>query len=190
MRNFSFSKTPLKGLLIVEPHISINDDGYSMITYNDEFSDYVRHVDGTICAYLQDNESKSKKGVLRGIHTHLYHPQGKLVRVTHGQIFDAVVDVRKNSPTFGKWYGVVLSSCNRKMLLVPEGFLHGFFVLSEEAVFQYKCTRIYDPQDEIGVMWNDPDIGIRWPIRSNECPVLSEKDKNNISFKAMCDLVT
>lgn len=190
MRYFDFYQTQLNGLLIVEPHISFNDNGYSMITYNDEFASYVRHIDGRLCSYVQDNESKSKKGVLRGIHTQLKYPQGKLVRVTYGEVFDAVVDVRKDSPSFGEWFGIRLSSINRKMFLIPEGFLHGFLVLSDEAVFQYKCTRNYIPEDEIGVLWDDPEIGINWPIELSGAPAISEKDRlNNVSFSRLREFI-
>lgn len=190
MRYFDFYQTQLNGLLIVEPHISFNDNGYSMITYNDEFASYVRHIDGRLCSYVQDNESKSKKGVLRGIHTQLKYPQGKLVRVTYGEVFDAVVDVRKDSPSFGEWFGIRLSSINRKMLLIPEGFLHGFLVLSDEAVFQYKCTRSYIPEDEIGVLWDDPEIGINWPIELSGAPAISEKDRlNNVPFSRLREFI-
>ena len=190
MRYFDFYQTQLNGLLIVEPHISFNDNGYSMITYNDEFASYVRHIDGRLCSYVQDNESKSKKGVLRGIHTQLKYPQGKLVRVTYGEVFDAVVDVRKDSPSFGEWFGIRLSSINRKMFLIPEGFLHGFLVLSDEAVFQYKCTRSYIPEDEISVLWDDPEIGINWPIELSGAPAISEKDRlNNVSFSRLREFI-
>jgi dTDP-4-dehydrorhamnose 3,5-epimerase len=132
--------------------------------------------------FVQDNQSKSRKGVLRGLHFQKKNPQGKLVRVISGEVYDVAVDLRKKSPTFGKWYGVTLSAENKKQFYVPEGFAHGFLVLSETAEFVYKCTRFYDPDDEGGLAWNDPGIGIDWPI-SGLVVLLSEKDKK---YPALC----
>jgi dTDP-4-dehydrorhamnose 3,5-epimerase len=131
--------------------------------------------------FVQDNHSQSRKGILRGLHYQIQHPQGKLVRVIRGEVFDVAVDIRKNSPTFGKWEGVTLSEENRRMLWIPPGFAHGFYVTSETAEFVYKCTDFYAPQYERSIIWNDPDIGITWPLDGEE-PVLSEKDQNGTCF--------
>ena len=133
--------------------------------------------------FVQDNQSKSKKGVLRGLHFQYTKPQGKLVRVIKGEVFDVAVDLRKNSPTYGKWEGVILSEVNKKQFYVPEGFAHGFLVLSDEAEFTYKCTNFYDPNDEGGIIWNDPDINVNWPIGQNIEVILSEKDEKLKPFK-------
>ena len=129
--------------------------------------------------FVQDNQSMSVKGVLRGLHYQINHPQGKLVRVIWGQVFDVAVDLRKNSPTFGAWHGEILSAENKKQFYIPEGFAHGFYVLSDTAEFVYKCTDFYHPGDEGGLRWNDPAIGVNWPLLPGITPILSEKDKNN-----------
>lgn len=128
--------------------------------------------------FVQDNQSCSKKGVLRGLHFQYAHSQGKLVRVLKGEVFDVAVDLRKNSPTFGQWYGVTLSEENKKQFYIPEGFAHGFLVLSDIAEFTYKCTDYYHPEAEGGIIWNDPQIGIEWPLTPGEAVILSEKDKS------------
>jgi len=133
--------------------------------------------------FVQDNQSKSRKGVLRGLHFQHNFPQGKLVRVTKGEVFDVAVDLRKKSKTYGKWYGVILSEENKKQLYIPEGFAHGFLVLSDEAEFVYKCTDYYHPEDEGGIRWDDPDIGIEWPLQQIEEVLLSEKDKKWSTLK-------
>ena len=133
--------------------------------------------------FVQDNQSKSKKGVLRGLHFQKKNPQGKLVRVVSGEVYDVAVDLRKGSDTYGKWYGVLLSAENKKQFYVPEGFAHGFVVMSETAEFVYKCTRFYDPSDEGGLMWNDPEIGIDWPVPENAELLLSEKDQHHQPLK-------
>ena len=132
---------------------------------------------GLDMVFVQDNQSKSKKGVLRGLHFQTNKPQGKLVRVVSGAVFDVAVDLRKDSPTFGQWEGVVLSAENHRQFYVPEGFAHGFLVLSDTAEFVYKCTNFYDPTGEGGLMWNDPDIGIEWPVAPGTELILSDKDK-------------
>jgi dTDP-4-dehydrorhamnose 3,5-epimerase len=153
--------------------------GYFMETYSKrDFAEGGIDVD-----FVQDNESRSRKGVLRGLHFQKKNPQGKLVRVIEGEVFDVAVDLRKNSPTFGKWEGVVLSAENKKQFYIPEGFAHGFVVLSETAAFVYKCTRFYDPKDEGGLMWNDPAVGIKWPVGDGFEPLLSEKDTKNPLLK-------
>ena len=133
---------------------------------------------GIDAVFVQDNQSRSRKGVLRGLHFQKRHPQGKLVRVISGEVFDVAVDIRKDSPTYKKWHGVVLSAENKKQFYVPPGFAHGFLVLSEEAEFVYKCTDFYHPEDEGGIIWNDPDIGIEWPVEGIRELILSEKDRN------------
>lgn len=178
MGKFKFIETDIKDLLIIESTVFGDDRGYFMETYNSsEFSEA-----GLDMKFVQDNESKSKKGVLRGLHMQKNNPQGKLVRVIDGEVFDVAVDLRKESETYGKWKSVILSSENKKQFYVPEGFAHGFLVLSETATFVYKCTRLYDPTDEVGIMWDDKDIDIKWPIESIEDVLLSEKDKQNIPF--------
>jgi dTDP-4-dehydrorhamnose 3,5-epimerase len=144
-----------------------------METYNyEEFK-----AAGLDMVFVQDNQSKSKKGVLRGLHFQKKHPQGKLVRVLSGDVFDVAVDIREGSESFGKWFGITLSGENKKQFYIPPGFAHGFLVLSETAEFTYKCTDFYHPEDEGGIIWNDPGIGIGWPINDLNQILLSEKDK-------------
>lgn len=149
----------IKGLCIIEPAVHGDNRGYFMETYNQ--NDMAE--EGLDMVFVQDNESMSKKGVLRGLHFQKQYPQGKLVRVIEGAVFDVVVDLRKGSSTFGKWYGTVLSAENKKQFYISEGFAHGFLVLSDSARFCYKCTDFYHPGDEGGVAWNDPQINIKWP---------------------------
>jgi dTDP-4-dehydrorhamnose 3,5-epimerase len=164
-------------LTIIDPAVLGDERGYFMETWRaDEFA-----AAGLPVHFVQDNQSKSRKGVLRGMHFQKKNPQGKLVRIISGEVFDAAVDLRKGSATFGKWYGVTLSADNKKQLYVPEGFAHGFLVLSETAEFVYKCTRFYDPADEGGLAWDDPAIGIKWPA-SNLDIVLSQRDRQNPAF--------
>lgn len=179
MGKFNFIKTKIEGLYEIEPTLFGDDRGYFMETYNDEFKFLLKHIDGSVAEFVQDNESKSRKGVLRGLHMQFSHPQAKLVRVINGEVWDVAVDVRKDSPTFGKWHGVLLSADNKKQFFVPEGFLHGFVVLSDTATFVYKCTRLYEPDDEYGVAWDDADIDVKWPTTEVQ---LSEKDKHNHSL--------
>ena len=140
---------------------------------------------GLDMTFVQDNESKSKKGVLRGLHFQTKHTQGKLARVTQGEVYDVAVDLRKDSPTYGQWEGVLLSSENKRQFYIPEGFAHGFLVLSDEAVFNYKCTEFYTPEYDGGLLWNDPDVGIEWPLDKIEEILLSEKDKNQATLKEL-----
>lgn len=177
MGKFTFIETGIKDLYVIEPTVFGDNRGYFMETYNGEFEPYIKHLDGSPAQFVQDNQSKSKKGVLRGLHFQKSNPQGKLVRCLEGEVFDVAVDLRKDSPTLGKWYGVVLSEENKKQFYIPEGFAHGFLVMSESATFAYKCTRYYDPSDEGGLLWNDPDIGIDWHIAPDTEILLSEKDK-------------
>lgn len=181
VRVFNFIKTKIKDLYIIEPRVFQDDRGYFMESYNKkEFFNA-----GLTMEFVQDNESKSKKGVLRGLHFQIKNTQGKLVRVTKGQVFDVAVDLRNGSPTFGLWEGVLLTSENRRQFYVPKGFAHGFLVLSEDAVFNYKCTDFYEPDYDSGILWNDADIGIRWPLNEVEEVILSEKDKNQKLLKEL-----
>ena len=178
MGKFKFLQTGIEGLYVIEPTVFGDDRGYFMETYNEEFLPYIKHLDGTPCQFVQDNQSRSKKGVLRGLHFQTANPQGKLVRVLEGEVFDVAVDLRKDSPTFGKSYAVLLSDENKRQFYVPEGFAHGFLVTSEYATFAYKCTRLYDPSGEGGLLWSDPALGIDWPLDGGEV-LLSEKDKKH-----------
>ena len=181
MGKFSFIKTEIEGMFIIEPTRFGDERGYFMETYHaGEFKAAGIDVD-----FVQDNQSKSVKGVLRGLHFQTKNPQGKLVRVISGEVFDVGVDLRKGSPTFGKWVGAVLSAENGRQLYIPEGFAHGFAVLSDSAEFVYKCTRLYDPTGEGGIIWNDADIAVDWPIDRDKV-ILSEKDKKQQTFKEYC----
>ena len=175
--SFKISETGIKDLLVIEPQIFGDNRGYFMETYNEQELKKL----GLNYKFVQDNESKSKRGVLRGLHFQKTHPQAKLVRVIEGEVYDVAVDLRKNSPTYGKYYGVILSNENKKMFMIPRGFAHGFVVLSDNATFTYKCDDFYHPEDEGGIMWNDPNINIAWPIIDNV--LLSEKDKKHPTLK-------
>jgi len=179
MGKFNFIKTDIKDLYIIEPQVFGDQRGYFMESYNKQ--DFFNA--GLTMEFVQDNESKSKKGVLRGLHFQSQMTQGKLVRVTYGEVFDVAVDLRKGSPTFGKWQGVIISDENKRQFYIPEGFAHGFLVLSEVAIFNYKCTNYYAPQYDGGLLWNDPDIGIQWPLDGIEELILSDKDKNQKRLK-------
>ncbi|MEN8169048.1 MAG: dTDP-4-dehydrorhamnose 3,5-epimerase [Pseudomonadota bacterium] len=162
-------ETSLPGVLIIEPKVFGDERGFFQETYHEQ-----RYQEmGIKERFVQDNHSRSAKGVLRGLHYQLKQPQGKLVRVTAGEVFDVAVDIRHGSPTFGQWHGITLSGENHKQFYVPPGFAHGFVVLSETADFLYKCTDYYDPEAEGAVIWNDPDIGIEWPLTEVS---LSQKD--------------
>ena len=176
---FTFEKTKLPGVVIIHPQVFGDQRGYFMETYKKE--DY--YAAGIDKEFVQDNESLSTKGVLRGLHFQKKHTQGKLVRVTHGEVFDVAVDVRPGSSTYGEWVGVVLNSEKKNMFYIPEGFAHGFLVLSDRAEFVYKCTDVYDPTSEGGIPWNDPSLSIDWP--KLDIPYkTSEKDEKHESFKA------
>ncbi len=179
MSNFTFTETFIKDCFVVEPKVFGDDRGFFMETYNKKAFEEA----GYTIEFVQDNHSKSKKGVLRGLHFQKTKPQGKLVRVVSGEVFDVAVDLRKDSETYGKWFGIYLSAENKKQIYVPEGFAHGFLVTSDEAEFCYKCTNFYDPADEGGLMWNDETIGIEWPLDIVDEVLLSEKDKLNEIFK-------
>ena len=173
--------TPLEipDVILIEPEVFGDHRGFFMETFReDEFNEKT-----TISHFVQGNHSKSAKGILRGLHYQIKQPQGKLVRVISGEVFDVAVDIRKLSPTFGRWVGVNLSAENKKMLWVPPGFAHGFYVLSDEAEFTYKCTDYYAPEHERSILWNDDSINITWPLIPDTEPILSEKDRNAASLK-------
>lgn len=172
MGKIKVSACEIEGLYIVEPKVFYDERGYFTETYNQ--NDFWE--EGLRMHFVQDNQSMSVRGVLRGLHFQKKHPQGKLVRVLRGEVFDVAVDIREGSKTFGKWYGIILSGENKKQFYISEGFAHGFLVLSEEAEFAYKCTDFYHPEDEGGIIWNDKDIGIRWPIAGDMRLNISEKD--------------
>lgn len=190
MGKITITKCPIEGLYIIEPTVFCDPRGYFMESYNQQdMADA-----GLNMVFVQDNQSMSRKGVLRGLHAQKNYPQCKLVRVIQGRVFDVAVDMRANSETYGKWYGVELSAENKKQFYISEGFAHGFLVLSETAEFCYKVTDFYHPNDEIGIAWNDPSIGIEWPdVLGNYCGsanaegyslsdgtplILSEKDQS------------
>jgi dTDP-4-dehydrorhamnose 3,5-epimerase len=181
MGKFKFIKTEIDGAYIIESGVFGDNRGYFMETYN--YNDF--KAAGIDIVFVQDNQSSSKKGVLRGLHFQKTHPQGKLVRVIKGEVFDVAVDIRKNSKTFGKWVGVTLSEENNKQFYVPEGLAHGFLVLSDEAEFCYKCTDFYHPEDEGGIAWNDKTIGIEWPLEGIEEVILSDKDRNRDALSSI-----
>ena len=190
MGQIQVTKTPIEGLYIIEPTVHGDSRGYFVETYNQQDM----HEAGLDMVFVQDNQSMSKKGVLRGLHFQKEYPQGKLVRVIKGTVFDVAVDLRKESNTYGKWYGVELSAENHKQFYISEGFAHGFLVLSDEAEFCYKVTDFYHPGDEGGLAWNDPQIGIEWPevigtyngtanaenytLSDGTTLILSDKDQN------------
>jgi len=163
----------IEGLLEIEPMVFKDERGEFFETYNhDDFKEA-----GLNEVFVQDNQSKSTKGVLRGLNYQKIHPQARLTRVIRGRVFDVAVDLRENSKTFGKWFGSILSDENNKQLYVPKGFAHGFLVLSDEVVFAYKCTEIYYPGEQEGLLWCDPDVGIEWPIEEGMKLILADKDK-------------
>ena len=185
--NFTFTDTSIEGVKIVDVNAYGDSRGYFMETYKQ--SDFV--AGGIGCVFVQDNQSSSVRGVLRGLHFQIEHPQSKLVRVVSGKVFDVAVDLRKDSATYGKWEGVVLSAENRRQFFIPRGFAHGFLVLSDSAEFCYKCDDVYHPGDEGGLMWNDPKIGIEWPALDGDDLfdesqlVLSDKDRRHPPLSAL-----
>jgi dTDP-4-dehydrorhamnose 3,5-epimerase len=171
----------IEGLYVIEPSVFGDNRGYFMETYN--YNDFA--AVGIDCKFVQDNQSASKKGVLRGLHFQINHPQDKLVRVIVGSVFDVAVDLRPGSKTFGKWFGVELTAENKKQFFIPKNFAHGFLVLSDYAEFCYKVTDFYHPNDEGGIMWNDPQVGVEWPMPEGMTAgdlILSDKDKVNWSY--------
>lgn len=173
MGNFTFVETKIKGVYIIDVKTYGDHRGYFMETYKE--SEFRKA--GLDYTFVQDNQSSSRKGVLRGLHFQKTYPQAKLVRVLRGEVFDVAVDLRKDSETYGQWVGVLLSEENHRQFMIPRGFAHGFVVVSDHAEFAYKCDEFYHPEDEGGILWNDPDIGIEWPEVGNV--ILSEKDKKN-----------
>jgi dTDP-4-dehydrorhamnose 3,5-epimerase len=170
---------PLPGALVLEPKVFADARGFFFESHNRRvFQELV----GREISFVQDNHSRSSRGVLRGLHYQIRQPQGKLVRVVRGEVFDVVVDIRRSSPTFGKWFGEVLSETNRRILWVPPGFAHGFHTLSDEADMLYKSTDYYAPQFERTIRWNDPDLGIAWDTKGE--PLLSPKDQAGLAFRA------
>ena len=177
-------KTGIDGLFVIEPRKYKNSQGILTIeTYNKK----MMNENGLTMNFVQENQSMSTKGVLRGLHVQKKYPQGKLVRVLDGEIFDVAVDVRTGSDTYGKWFGVELSSDNKKQLYIPEGFAHGFYVLSDEAVVSFKVSNFWHPGDEIGIPWNDPTLKIEWPIKNNKKPIVAEKDSHYDAFDMLKD---
>ncbi|MGF1873672.1 dTDP-4-dehydrorhamnose 3,5-epimerase [Photobacterium indicum] len=171
-------ETTIPDVKIIEPAVFGDERGFFMETWNQ--AKFEELVTGKATPFVQDNHSKSKQGILRGLHYQTENTQGKLVRVVSGEVFDVAVDIRKDSPTFGQWVGVYLSAENKRQLWVPEGFAHGFYVTSEEAEFVYKCTDYYNPNAEHSLLWNDSNVGIEWPII--EEPILSNKDRMGVAF--------
>lgn len=175
-----FIKTAIPDVIIVAPDIYKDHRGFFLESYNQK----IYKENGINANFVQDNYSKSEKGILRGLHSQNPNPQAKLVRVVKGAVLDVAVDVRKGSPTFGKWVSAELSDDNFRQLFIPQGFLHGFYVLSDTAEFEYKCDNFYSKHDEVSVRWDDPQIGIDWPVKE---PILSEKDKNAPLLKDIID---
>ncbi len=174
------TETTLPGVCIIEPAIFGDQRGFFQETYNQaKYSEF-----GIPESFVQDNHSRSRRGVLRGLHYQLIQPQGKLVSVVRGEVFDVAVDVRKGSATFGQWEGVILNDTNHRQLFVPPGFAHGFCVLSDEVDFVYKCTDYYHPASERSILWNDPRLNIDWPLKEDEVS-LSEKDKFALPLSEM-----
>ncbi|WP_217900122.1 dTDP-4-dehydrorhamnose 3,5-epimerase [Noviherbaspirillum humi] len=171
--------TSIPDVLILEPTVFGDDRGFFFESFN---ARRFQELTGVAAEFVQDNHSKSAKNVLRGLHYQIQQPQGKLVRVVSGEVFDVAVDIRKSSPTFGKWVGATLSAENKRQLWIPEGFAHGFVVLSDSAEFLYKTTDYWAPEHERSILWSDPEIGVQWPIE--DVPLLSAKDRNGKSF---CD---
>ncbi|MGC9402610.1 dTDP-4-dehydrorhamnose 3,5-epimerase [Vibrio genomosp. F10 str. 9ZC157] len=169
--------TRIPDVKIIEPRVFGDERGFFMETWNQK--QFEELVTGKSTQFVQDNHSKSKKGILRGLHYQAENTQGKLVRVVSGEVYDVAVDIRKGSPTFGQWVGEYLSAENKRQLWVPEGFAHGFYVTSEEAEFVYKCTNYYDPSSEVSILWNDGEIAIEWPVSDVETKniQMSEKDR-------------
>ncbi|RWU12942.1 dTDP-4-dehydrorhamnose 3,5-epimerase [Pseudidiomarina gelatinasegens] len=173
----NYKKLAIPDVVLITPKVFGDERGFFLETFRrSEFQKYCGDYE-----FVQDNHSRSAHGILRGLHYQLQHTQGKLVRVIRGEVYDVAVDMRENSETFGKWVGAYLSEHNKKMLWVPPGFAHGFYVTSAEAEFVYKCTDYYAPKYEVSLLWNDPDVSIEWPLMSAD-PKLSEKDKSGFNF--------
>ena len=179
MGKINVTTCEIEGLYEIEPAVYGDARGYFMETYNEQ--DF--REAGIDAVFVQDNQSASKKGVLRGLHFQYEHPQDKLVRVLRGEVFDVAVDLRRGSATYGKWHGVLLSAENKKQFFVPKNFAHGFLVLSDYAEFAYKCTDFYHPESEGGILYNDPEIGIQWPVPQGVELIMAEKDKTWGTFR-------
>ena len=179
MGKIKVTRCEIEGLCVIEPTVFKDERGYFMETYN--YNDF--KAEGLDMVFVQDNQSMSTRGVLRGLHFQKQYSQGKLVRVVRGKVFDVAVDLRSDSQTYGKWFGVELSDENKKQFYIPQGFAHGFLVLSDVAEFTYKCTDFYHPGDEGGVIWNDPDINIQWPLEEGVDLIISEKDQKWLGLK-------
>ena len=177
-------QTKLKDCVIIEPKVFGDHRGFFLETFQ---ADRYRDAAGIELPFVQDNHSRSGRGVLRGLHFQKTKPQGKLVRVVRGEVFDVAVDIRKDSPSFGNWEGVILSEQNHRQFWVPPGFAHGFVVLSEVADFEYKCTDYYDPSDEGALFWDDADLGVNWPDIEGLEFKLSDKDAAAPSFRSLCE---
>lgn len=171
-------ETGIEDLIIIEPQVFGDERGFFMETFQTKKFEEL----GLPSNFVQDNHSRSKKGILRGLHIQTQNTQGKLVRVISGEVYDVAVDLRKGSPTYGQWRGVYLSDENKRMFWVPEGFAHGFYVTSESADFVYKCTDYYAPEHDMSIAWNDPQLNIEWPVAFGEKPLLSAKDESATSF--------
>lgn len=172
-----YQSLAIPDVVLMTPKVFGDERGFFLETFRQ--SEFQKHCGDY--TFVQDNHSRSAQGILRGLHYQLENPQGKLVRVTRGEVFDVAVDMRKSSPTFGEWVGATLSEDNKQMLWVPPGFAHAFYVISDEAEFQYKCTDYYAPGDEYSIRWNDPELAIEWPLNGEE-PRVSEKDGNGLLF--------
>lgn len=173
-----FVPTRIPDVLLIEPDVISDERGFFMETWQRrKFTEA-----GIDVNFVQDNHSLSIKGTLRGLHYQIKQPQGKLVRVTRGETFDVAVDIRRSSPTFGFWVGVYLSAENKRMLWIPPGFAHGFYVTTEIAEFQYKCTDYYATEYEYCICWDDPEIGVEWPLSANGAPLLSKKDRSGVAL--------
>ena len=171
-------ETAISDVKILEPKVFGDERGFFLESWNANTFAAL----GLGMQFVLDNHSRSRQGILRGLHYQLQNPQGKLVRVTQGAVFDVAVDIRRSSPTFGQWVGVELSASNHRMLWIPAGFAHGFYVLSESADFQYKCTDFYNPAAEKSILWNDSDLNISWPLVNGQAPLLSAKDEQGTVF--------
>lgn len=183
-QQMNVTETDLPGVLLIEPRVFGDARGFFLETFSEQ-----RYAEAGIAGpFIQDNWSHSCRGTLRGLHFQIQHPQGKLVHVMQGEIFDVAVDVRQDSPTFGQWVGVTLSAENKRQLWIPPGFAHGFAVLSETADFVYKCTDIYAPEYERTLLWNDETVAVEWPIDAE--PILSDKDRNGTAFDKLETFVT
>ena len=174
-----FEPQTVSDVVLMTPRVFGDERGFFMETFR--HSAFVEHCGDF--AFVQDNHSLSRQGILRGLHYQYRQPQGKLVRVTRGEVYDVAVDMRQASPTFGQWVGVYLSAANKQQLWVPPGFAHGFYVLSEEAEFVYKCSDYYAPGDEVSLRWDDPDLAIDWPLLNQQRPILSDKDAEAVAFR-------